>query len=65
MAKNNSANTNIAHINSIEGLAFEMNRHIEALTPATAELWAIVDALRKGLAIWQANELKEARTALE
>jgi len=63
MAENQ--NINVMHITIIEGLTSEINGHIEALTPKTYKLQTVKDALCKGLAEWQANELRKARRAFE
>ena len=58
-------NINITHINIIEGLAHEINGHIEALVSKHPDQQAAKDILRRGIAMWEATELHDARIAFE
>lgn len=62
---NNNANTNIVHIQAIEGLAMQINDHLDALTEDTVEKYNIKLNTMKAMADWQAIALYSLRRAYE
>jgi len=62
---NNNANANIMHVEAIEGLAQQINEHLEASTADTVEQHEIKEQAIKNLAEWQKTDLHDLRRAYE
>ena len=62
---NNAPNTNLAHIITIEGLASQINTHLEALTCKNPGQQITKDDAREVLANWQQLYLGDLRKAFE
>ena len=58
-------NTNIFHVNLIEGLISEVHGHLEAITATTVDKAEVKDAARNKLNWWETNELAELRKEFE
>lgn len=58
-------NTNLARIVSIEGLASQINTHLEALIPTDADQQEAKAETREVFAVWQRLNLGELRKVFE
>lgn len=57
--------TNIAHINIIEGLVSEIHGHLEAISASNVEQAEVKDAARNKLANWEEFQLFSLRKEFE
>jgi len=62
---NNNANTNLMHVDAVEGLAMQINEHLDALIADTVEQHEIKEQAIKNLAEWQKIDLHDLRRAYE
>lgn len=58
-------NPDIIHINIIEGLATEIQSHLSAISPQTAEQAEVKDKAMNRFNAWQINNLHELRLGFE
>lgn len=58
-------NPSITHINIIEGLAAEIQGHLSAISPQTAEQAEVKDKAMNRFNAWQMNQLHELRKEFE
>lgn len=61
----NDGDTNIAHVNIIEGLINETRGHLEAISATTVEQAEVKDAARNKLVNWEEFQLFALRKEFE